>query len=80
MRGLTNEERQALEPGDLELSDEVCERLEARGLLVESDCEDCGAVRGDCDCPRQYVEATALGQLALRLDAAARAVTGVPTA
>lgn len=80
MRGLTNEERRALEPGDLQLSEDLCEQLEKRGLLVESDCEDCGALRGECDCPRQYLETTALGLLALRLDAAARALTGVPAA
>ena len=74
MRGLTPEERRFI------LSDEVnCVlgyRLERRGLLVEVRCECGGPVLGNCDCTSIVMAITPAGELALRLDAAARAIGG----
>jgi hypothetical protein len=79
VRGLTDQERTWLtEPNafDLETCVRVCAALEARGLVAGASCA-CGGPP-DCPCPEEDVVAdlTPIGELALRLDAAARAMGG----
>lgn len=82
MRGLTNEERWALRDDHKGvMSEEVFAALTARGLLVEGSCCGCGMPVSlcppECDCELGTTITTPTGLLALRLDAAARALTGV---
>lgn len=78
MRGLTNEERHWLTSDACDL--EIADRLEARGLVVTGNCVDCGKPEPECSdecCGDIEMPLTALGHLALRLDAAARQLEGV---
>lgn len=82
MRGLTDDERIALTgPIELTMTQEMADALDARGLTVDGPCVECGHLDccEECDCACELVEAvvTPSGRLALRLDAAARAI-GVP--
>lgn len=83
MRGLTNAERAELLRAELpEQSDEVTAyALQARGLVGPWVCHGCGEPESCCTpgCRSRWLVAhlTAQGALALRIDAAARALTGV---
>jgi hypothetical protein len=68
MRGLTDEERAVVGGCEGPLPHRVVERMLRRGLLEERPCPACGSF----DCENGYVRTTAEGQLALRLDAAAK--------
>lgn len=83
MRGLTNEEREALidPPDSPPMSDDCCRALTARGLILDGPCAGCGVPAGaECleFCESDLVETvlTPLGSLAIRLDTAARAIGG----
>lgn len=81
MRGITEEERDALTL-DTTFPDAVIDRLVARELLqsVCFECDECGSRDDSCDCDcteTECFDATAAGHLALRVDAAARALAGV---
>ncbi len=84
MRGLTDEERICVETWrslDLEsTSDDVIDAVIARGLITVDYCSVCGSDDDTClVCDGyEYYNVTADGLLALRLDAAARALTGAP--
>ncbi len=77
MRGLTDEERWFLTTTENITNDELAVRLEARGLMVESNCGCGGPIDCQCSCSIIEMRNTAAGDLALRLDAAARALGGV---
>ena len=80
MKGLTPQERRWLTSDDV--SRELAETLEARGLVVTGVCVICGRREADCapGCNGDItMPLTALGLLALRLDAAARATSTVTT-
>jgi len=77
MRGLTEHERNALESGDADFDDPavlvVHELLKDRGLMrTEEVIEDCPHDQ-DLEVVYDYWYTTDLGDLALRVDAAARA-------
>lgn len=81
MKGLTQEERDALTVDDV-YPDATIDQLVERGLLRSNCyvCCTCGNRNDCCDCDgdeREEFEITELGQLALRLDAAAREGSGV---
>ncbi len=79
MRGLTDEEREALldSPESAPMSAACCRRLRARGLIVEGPCVGCGVTAGGsclegCESNLSEWVLTPLAHLAIRLDNAAR--------
>lgn len=81
MKGLTEKERLALTV-DETYPDDVIDGLVERGLLRLDCCVccTCGDRNDCCNCDgdeQEAFESTELGKLALRLDAAAKAIAGV---
>jgi hypothetical protein len=78
VRGLTNDERAALTE-DATFDDDLMDRLVERGLLrfAHHECCSCGEIYDECDCEgyeQEVFDVTPAGLVALRLDAAARAI------
>jgi len=74
MRGLTPEERAALDSSSIEWrTDELVDRLQKRGLIVTATCQ---AATNECPylCNGRHYWLSPLGELAYRLDSAARSV------